>query len=332
MKRGFAWLLTLLTLLGLLSGCGGGGDTTAPDTASNSAATEEADDAGGSYGAWAEAEVAEDSGGTAEDGASDRLENAKMIYTARMEVETTAFDTADADLRTLVEVLGGYFEQAAVHDYGSGYRSGDYKVRIPADQFQPFLDRVGTLCHVTYQEQTSENVSEAYYDAESRLATQRTKLERLQNLLAQAENMEDIITIESAISDTELEIERLTGTLRQYDAPGGLRHCLSLPPGGVPALQCGGAGYQLCKPHGRGLCFWLAGVCGRTGESGRGPGLRLGVAAASGGGWHRGGPPSLEEEAQGAAGRLQGVGEQAVRQNGTNSASGVGCAVFLPDF
>lgn len=210
MKRGFAWLLTLLTLLGLLSGCGGGGDTTAPDTASNSAATEEADDAGGSYGAWAEAEVAEDSGGTAEDGASDRLENAKMIYTARMEVETTAFDTADADLRTLVEVLGGYFEQAAVHDYGSGYRSGDYKVRIPADQFQPFLDRVGTLCHVTYQEQTSENVSEAYYDAESRLATQRTKLERLQNLLAQAENMEDIITIESAISDTELEIERLT--------------------------------------------------------------------------------------------------------------------------
>ena len=102
MKRGFAWLLTLLTLLGLLSGCGGGGDTTAPDTASNSAATEEADDAGGSYGAWAEAEVAEDSGGTAEDGASDRLENAKMIYTARMEVETTAFDTADADLRTLV--------------------------------------------------------------------------------------------------------------------------------------------------------------------------------------------------------------------------------------
>ena len=157
LPRGKRWIqsrLTLLALLGLLSGCGGGGDTTASDTASNSAATDGADDSGGSYGAWAEAEVAEDSGGTAEDGASDRLENAKMIYTARLEVETTAFDTADADLRTLVEVLGGYFEQAAVHDYGSGYRSGDYKVRIPADQFQPFLDRVGTLCHVTYQEQT----------------------------------------------------------------------------------------------------------------------------------------------------------------------------------
>ena len=219
MKRGFAWMLALLLLLGLLSGCGGSGDAAASDDAMTGADTADngTASAGGSYGAWAETEAAEDSG-QAGDSGDDRLENAKMIYTARMEVETTAFDTADADLRTLVEVLGGYFEQAAVHDYGSGYRSGDYKVRIPADQFQPFLDRVGTLCHVTYQEQTSENVSEAYYDAESRLATQRTKLERLQNLLAQAENMKDIITIESAISDTELEIERLTGTLRQYDA------------------------------------------------------------------------------------------------------------------
>ena len=218
MKRGFAWMLTLLLLLGLLSGCGGSGNATASDDATTSA--DSADNgtasAGGSYGVWAE--TTEESGGTAEDGASDRLENAKMIYTARMEVETTAFDTAAADLRTLVEILGGYFEQAAVHNYGSGYRSGDYTVRIPADQYRPFLERVGTLCHVTYQEESSDNISTAYYDAESRLVTQQTKLERLQNLLAQAENMEDIITIESAISDTELEIEQLTGTLRHYDS------------------------------------------------------------------------------------------------------------------
>lgn len=220
MKRGFAWMLALLLLLGLLSGCGGGGDNaTASDTASSSVATDGADDAGGSYGAWPEAAVTEETGETTgEDGGDDRLENAKMIYTARMEVETTGFDAADADLRTLVEVLGGYFEQAAVHNYGSGYRSGDYTVRIPADQFQAFLDQVGTICHVTYKEEGSENVSEAYYDAESRLVTQQTKLERLQALLAQAENMEDIITIESAISDTELEIEQLTGTLRRYDS------------------------------------------------------------------------------------------------------------------
>ena len=220
MKRGFAWALALAMMLALLAGCGGstGGETTASDV-SNSETTSSApmEDAGGSWGAWTDEAPSAEAGETDPDGGG-RLREAKMIYTAHMEVETTAFDTADADLRTLVEVLGGYFEQAAVHNYGSGYRSGDYTVRIPADQFQAFLDRVGTICHVTYKEEGSENVSEAYYDAESRLVTQQTKLERLQALLAQAENMEDIITIESAISDTELEIEQLTGTLRHYDS------------------------------------------------------------------------------------------------------------------
>ena len=61
-------------------------------------------------------------------------------------------------------------------------------------------------------------ISEQYYDMEGRLKTQETKLARLQELLKQAKNMEDIITIESAISQTEEQIEYLSGTLRRYDA------------------------------------------------------------------------------------------------------------------
>ena len=63
-----------------------------------------------------------------------------------------------------------------------------------------------------------EDVSEAYYDTAGRLKTQQVKLERLQALLEQAENMEDIITIESAISETEQQIDDLSGTLQHYDA------------------------------------------------------------------------------------------------------------------
>ena len=61
-------------------------------------------------------------------------------------------------------------------------------------------------------------MTEAYYDTEGRLKTQQIKLERLQELLSRAEAMEDIITIESAISETEYQIESLSGTLRRYDA------------------------------------------------------------------------------------------------------------------
>ena len=214
MKRGLAWILTAMLMLGMLAGCGGGGDSAAAGEAmTESTVSEAGSSASGDWGAWPEEAPAEEG----ETGGEDRLADAKMSYTGHMEVETTAFEDAVSGLERLVEDMGGYFERAAVHDYG-GYRSADYTARVPAERFQDLLAQVGELCHVTYQEQDSENVSTAYYDTESRLVTQRTKLERLQALLAQAETMEDIITIESAISDTELAIEQLTGTLRHYDA------------------------------------------------------------------------------------------------------------------
>ena len=213
MKRGLAMLAVLLLLLGLMSGCGGS-DTSAA-TASDMVATEETAD-NGSYGGNMAAQMPES---PAEDGSGeDRLRNAKMIYTADLSVETTAFDDAAASLRQMVEDLGGYFESASVYNHGGNYRSASYTIRVPAENCRKLLEQVGELCHVVRQEEGSDNISEQYYDVESRLVTQQTKLERLQNLLAQAENMEDIITIESAISDTELEIEQLTGTLRHYDS------------------------------------------------------------------------------------------------------------------
>ena len=111
---------------------------------------------------------------------------------------------------------GGYVESSSLD--GGTYRWGYFTVRIPRAKFQDFCDRAGALCQLNSKSVERQNVSEQYYDTESRLTTQRTKLERLQTLLSQATQMEDIITLESAIADTELTIERLTGTLRNYDS------------------------------------------------------------------------------------------------------------------
>lgn len=145
----------------------------------------------------------------------------KMVYRANLELESTEFDTATRDIETLVEQLGGYLEEQSVRSYSSGYRYANYTVRIPADRFKSFLDQMGSLCHTVYRTQSAENITEQYYDTESRLQTAQIKLERLQDLLAKADSMADIITLESAISDTEYQIESLSGTLRHYDALTG---------------------------------------------------------------------------------------------------------------
>ena len=141
-----------------------------------------------------------------------------MVYTASIEMQTLEFDQAAQDIASLVESMGGYFEQKNFSNYSSSYRHASYTVRVPAEQFTDFCTQVGTLCHVTWQSDTAENISERYYDTQSRLETAQIKLERLQELLKKAESMEDIITIESAISETEWNIEALSGTLRHYDA------------------------------------------------------------------------------------------------------------------
>ena len=143
---------------------------------------------------------------------------AKIIYTAELNMETTDFDQAVTALADLTADLGGYYESSSVYSGGSGYRSANYTVRVPAEQYRAFLDQAGALCHMTHFYEYADDVSEVYYDMAGRLQTQQTKLARLQQLLAQAETMEDIITVESAISETEAQIERLSGELRRYDA------------------------------------------------------------------------------------------------------------------
>lgn len=203
----FAWIMLLS-----LAACGGSASNSAKSASSTIAAdsapmeTESAYfDTNGSYD-------------DAQAGGRAVLEDQKIIYTGTVNLETTDFDTTAKALTGLADALGGYLESSTVGSGSRGYRWAEYTVRVPAAQFQSFLDQAGGLAHVTWQNTDLQNITETYYDTEGRLKTQQIKLERLQKLLAQAENMEDIITIESAISETEWNIEELSGTLRHYDA------------------------------------------------------------------------------------------------------------------
>ena len=114
--------------------------------------------------------------------------NVKLIYRANIDMESTEFDKALDGLNELVERMGGYYENSELNNY-STYRRGYYVVRLPAENFEAFLSAVGELCQVNNLSRSAEDISEYYYDTESRLATQQTKLARLQDLLRQAEDM-----------------------------------------------------------------------------------------------------------------------------------------------
>ena len=194
MKRQISLLLAALLLLTLLVGCGGSGSA-------KPAATGYAYDTDASTAPEAPMEQDSKFNITAVV-ADDALRDAKMIYRANIDLQTTDYETSEAAISNLVRSFGGYFESRSLSNRSSGYRYSDCTVRVPAESFESFCNQVGEMCHVVYMSSSAENITEAYYDTDSRLKTAQIKLERLQNLLANADNMADIITIESAISET----------------------------------------------------------------------------------------------------------------------------------
>ncbi len=215
-KKGFVWGLVLVLAVGLLSGCGSKSAASMPEETAVAEAPAESYsmDAAADYGTGngSMMPAAEGSGET-----SSAVQGSKRIYTATLQLETTGFDEAVSSLTELVDSSGGWVSSSSVSNQSSSYRYADLTVRVPVEKYRDFLTQAGELCHLLYTQEYVDDVTEAYYDTAGRLETQQIKLERLQSLLAQAEKMEDIITIESAISETEQMIDSLSGTLQHYD-------------------------------------------------------------------------------------------------------------------
>lgn len=222
-QRIFTGIALTLVLTMAAAGCGGSADTSAVAMempAASAPAMEKVETADDAF--------IEMSYTTTGDGAFSDSEsvyqdpNAKLIREANLSIQTTEFERAVADLEALVIEMGGYFQNASLR--GGSYRNananrvGDYTVRIPAEQYDSFMGQTGNLGYVTSRNETTDNIGERYYDTEARLKTQKTKQERLLSLLEKAENMEDIISLETALSDVEYEIERLSSTLNRYDS------------------------------------------------------------------------------------------------------------------
>lgn len=231
MKR--KWFAVGLALMLLLAGCGGGGTafngaaggTNAPASSVSQNTAGDAEngywDTGGGEGYYPEEPGApmesENQGGSVY-----QNPGAKLIRRAELSIQTEQFDESREALNTLVASCGGYFENSS--EYGGSRRDvnasrrGEYVVRVPAEKYDQFLSQTGELGYVSSKNENSEDIGERYYDTEARLKTQRTKQERLLALLERAETMEDIIALESALSDVEYQIEQYSSQLNRYDA------------------------------------------------------------------------------------------------------------------
>ncbi len=221
MCKRLALLLALVMVLALFSGCGAASKMEAYDNAMEAPAAEAGDYAYSRTEEVMEEVAVEDSLTDTETGSTALPQNQKIITTLNMRAETEDMDPLLAGIGETVTQLGGYMEAQEIYN-GSNYNSyrnryADLTVRIPADQLDSFVTHVGEKSNIVSQSTTTENVTLQYVAVESRIKALQTEETRLLELLAMAENMEDLLLIESRLTEVRTELEQVQSTLRTMD-------------------------------------------------------------------------------------------------------------------
>lgn len=215
MKKKVEAFLIAVMLVMMTAGCGNSSKMAVEDRATVSSGAE----LDGEYN-W-DTDEAADTGVTSENGLEAQVENGrKLIRTVSLSLETKEFDSVLTNLSTKTTELGGYIETSSVN--GNSYshhstRYASYVIRIPADKLNEFVEVVSELGNVTQKNESVEDVTLRYIDVESHKKALETEQERLLELLSKAENMEEILTIESKLSDIRYEIENYESQLKTMD-------------------------------------------------------------------------------------------------------------------
>ena len=146
---------------------------------------------------------------------ADQQTQRKLVRSANLTIRTNTFDDALAQVQARLTEMGGYIEN--LYQYGETTRHISLSMRVPSEKLDVFLQTMEGTGKVTDRSESTVDMTTEYYDNEARLNTLYEKRARLNELLAQAETVSDLIEIESAIADTQYQIDRFETSQRSID-------------------------------------------------------------------------------------------------------------------
>lgn len=171
-----------------------------------------------SYDTAASADYGVTTGGTL-DVTQVSTDERKLVRTASLTLRTTAYDGDAERVKALINELGGYVED--LYEYSDqekdNARTLSLSLRVPQEKLDDFLNGMEGIGRVTGRSESTTDMTVQYADNEARLKTLYDKLARLNELMAQAEDVSDLVEIEGAIADTQYQIDSYETAQRSID-------------------------------------------------------------------------------------------------------------------
>ena len=147
---------------------------------------------------------------------------AKIVYTTHMNIETLNYDKSLGQILESLKSLDGHVSYSEY--YGGKKSDGSYNarsayldLRIPVKNYNVFLDGVSEFGNITYRADSSEDITMAYMDTEARIAALKDREKRLEELLAMAESLDDLLKIEQELAQVRYEIDIYVRQLQYFE-------------------------------------------------------------------------------------------------------------------
>jgi hypothetical protein len=87
------------------------------------------------------------------------------------------------------------------------------QIKVPSGSFRDVLTKIDDLGGVVSRSVNADDVSEEFHDLEVRLANLRTTQKRLQEFMARATNVNELLNVERELERISQEIDRIQGRL-----------------------------------------------------------------------------------------------------------------------
>lgn len=205
-------ILILVFLLGVGSVAACSGASTAYDGGGQAATTTAATTAAGQWGGDKDSE-----NGSGSASGNVQIVERKIVRNASLSLEVKDVIQAYDQLLAYATARQGYEIRRDQNDSGE-YTYLTASIKINPKELDGFIAYAKTIGDLVNCQISTEDITEGYYDTETRLATMEKTLTRYYEFLTQAKNIEESLSVQSQINQLTIEIESLKGKLKLWDS------------------------------------------------------------------------------------------------------------------
>jgi hypothetical protein len=145
--------------------------------------------------------------------------NRKLVRNATAELEVASFDESVQKITAFAAEEKGYVSTTSSDKQANGKLRGEIVVKVLPDNLDRFLGKLRGIGELKNQALTTEDVTKAYFDTESRLKNARLMEQRLIEILkTKSKDVADLLEVEKELGRVREEIETMQGELKFMDS------------------------------------------------------------------------------------------------------------------